>query len=180
MNRYAYAFHRDIQDDEVFIRFPEFPEIFSTIPREKFKTMSVNDIQNHASDAVITALQARIVGRGDIPSGDNPNLVKADGFVILSVQQAMKLELFRIYKENCRSISEFGKIINKKETAVRRMLNLRHPSLATEIEVASEVFGKRIVHSWDIEPAGPSGHSARPLLASARPKKAPDQPGSTP
>jgi hypothetical protein len=176
MAQYIYAFHREIREKEVFFKFPKFPEIISSLPKERFKIASIRDLQYHASDAVITALQARISVRKEIPPGDNQSLIKADGFVILTVQQCMKLELFKVYRENCRSIAELARQIDKKETAVRRMLDLRHPSAATEIEGALEQFGKLLLPCWSLGPTSSSGHSTRPTLSAKLGR--PSQPAS--
>jgi hypothetical protein len=151
MIRYVYAFCFDHLDDEIYFRFAQFPDIISCVSVEAFQCMDHQDIQDHAADAVTTALQTHVAAKSEIPAGDDPHLVKADGFVQLSVQQAMKLELFKLYKENCRSILDFSKKIEKKETAARRLLNLRHQSWATEIESAIEAFGKRLAHKWALE-----------------------------
>lgn len=161
MDRYVYAYHREVGVGKIFFRFPKLLDITSFIPKAADKTMTENDLHYHVTDAVVTALQGYIAGRMEIPSGDDPGLVRADGFVVLSVQQAMKLELYKVYRENCRSIPDLAKQIGKHETAVRRLLNLRHPSLATEIEGAIEFFGKRLIHCWDTETISPHSHSAR-------------------
>lgn len=153
MNSYVYAFCLKREHDEVFFRFPQLPEIISAVPKQKFEAMSQEDIQAYASDAIITALQVRIASRGEIPRSDEPSLVKADGFVTLSVQQAMKLELFKLYRVNSLSIADFSRQIGKKETSARRLLDLHHQSWATEIETAIAAFGKRLVHNWDIDVA---------------------------
>jgi hypothetical protein len=151
MHRYVYAYRLEVREDEVFVKFCKLPDIISAIPKNCFDIMSANDIEKSALDAVLTCLQTYVSTRKEIPSGDNPNLIKADGFVNLSVQQAMKLELFRLYNENCSSILDFARKLDKKETSARRLLDLRHHSWATEIEAAIEAFGKQLVHKWDIE-----------------------------
>lgn len=168
MNRYVYAYHRKVQRSEVFFEFPKLPQIVSRLPKAAVATMTTEDLSGHVTDAVISALQGHVAARMEIPVGDDPHLGPADGFVVLSVQQAMKLEFYRIYKENCRSIAELVDQTGKHETAIRRLLNLRHPSLAAELEGAIEFFGKRLVHYWDIEPIGPLSHSARTAMVSSR------------
>lgn len=153
MCRYVYGFRVEREDDEVFLRFPRFPQIISAIAGKAFRSMREEEIGAHAHDAVITALQAIIALREDVSATDNPNTMKADGFVHLTVREAMKLELFKLYKENCRSIADFVRQIKKPETAARRLLDLRHRSRASEIESAIGKFGKRLVHDWGLEPA---------------------------
>jgi hypothetical protein len=169
MSRYVYAFRLKSKGDEIFFQFPKLPDILSAIPKDTYSKMNASDIQNFALDAVIMALQTRIASKGEIPDGDAPNLIRADGFVNLSVQQSMKLELFKVYRENCRSVSEFARQIGKKETSVRRMLDLKHPSWAKEIETTMEILGKRLVHNWDIELAILPNRLAQPPLTSPQP-----------
>jgi antitoxin HicB len=166
MTTYVYAFCLVRQHDDVFFRFPKFPEIISAVGIGEFEAMGQDTIQNFASEAIITALQIRIVAREDIPASDNLDLVKANGFVTLPVQQAMKLELFKLYKSNTTSVVDFSKQIGKKETSARRLLDLHHQSRPTEIEAAIGTFGKRLVHNWDI---GIAIHPDKSAISSYRP-----------
>ncbi len=151
MCRYVYGFNLRPEDGESFFRFPRFPEIISGIGLGTFQAMSRDEIGNHAHDAIITALQAVIAFREDVPAADDPAVVHADGFVHLSVLESMKLELFRIYKTNCKSVAEFSRLLGKSETATHRLLDLRHRSRPREIEKAVDVLGKRLVHDWSLE-----------------------------
>lgn len=151
MCRYVYGFNLWPEDEEIFFRFLGFPEIISAVDLDTFQTMSQDEIENHAHDAIIMALQAVIALREDVPAADDPAVVHADGFVHLSVSESMKLELFRIYKTNCKSVAEFARFLGKPETAARRLLDLRHRSRPREIEKAVDVFGKRLVHDWSLE-----------------------------
>jgi hypothetical protein len=165
MNRYSYAYFFNSKGDRKTLHFPSLPEIDAAM-----QTLSDSStIEARTRDLVLTVLQRRIASRRDIPQGEDPALVQADGFVILSVQQAMKLELFRLYRANSRSISEFSRMVNMRETPARRLFNLRHQSRPTEIEAAIEVFGKRLVHSWDIEHAVPASPARRSSSPSMRP-----------
>ncbi len=167
MSRYAYAFHYERDGDEVLIRFGRFPEIISAIARTALKGMSDDEIESHAHDAVVTALQGIILTRGDVPAADDPARRSADGFVRLSVGESMKLELFKLYKANCTSIADFARRIGKPETAARRLLDLTHRSRSSEIERAIEAFGKRLVHDWALEPA-PRIRTERSASSAAR------------
>lgn len=156
MTRYIYAFNIEEIEGEIFFRIPRFPEIISNMTIDDFKKTSGSSVRKHISDALVTALQARIAERLAIPEGDNPNLLKADGFCVLSVRQAVKIVFYLVYRENCKSVSELARRLGKHETAVRRMLDLRHPSVTSEIEKALDLFGKRLVHNWSIEPTMPT------------------------
>lgn len=149
--RYVYAFHCERQGDEVFFRFPRFPEIISAVPFEFFESWDQVARQSHADDAVITALQTIILTRDTIPPVDDSRLVTAAGFVHLSPVQCMKLQLARVFAENCSSVAEFARTIDKQDTGARRLLNLRHRSTPDEIEQALAVFRKRLVHQWEVE-----------------------------
>lgn len=151
MRHYVYAFHLEKCDGETFFDFPSFPEIISAIPDAKFARMTPHEVQAHAEDAVLAALQACIASRDDLPASDDSRLVSADGFVRLKPLEAMKLELYRVYRTNCASVSDFARRIGKQDTAARRLLNLRHPSKVSEIDEALAALGKRLLHDWSTE-----------------------------
>ena len=153
MCRYIYAYRVEPEDGEVFVRVPRFPEIISSIDEDEFRSMDAAAVEAYAHDAVVTALQAMIAFREEIPPVDDTGIVQADGFVRLTVRESMKLALYALYKENCNSVSEFARQLGKPETAARRLLNLRHGSKPGEIEKAAALFGKRIVHDWALEAA---------------------------
>lgn len=164
MSRYAYAFRLEFKGDDVFFRFPALPEIISAVPTETFQKMGPDEIAAYTHDAVITALQACIATRDDVPPGDDPRL-RADGFVTLSVREGMKLELFKVFKVNCRTVAEFAREIGKPETAARRLLELRHQSRSHEIEKAMEAFGQRLTPTWHVETVP---HASRSHASSER------------
>ncbi len=151
MCRYVYGFNLAAEDSEMFFRFPRFPEIISGIDTDTFQAMSEDEIEDHAHDAIITALQACIAFREDVPAADDPALAHADGFVHLYVSESMKLELFRIYQTNCKSVAAFARLLGNSETAARRLLDLRHGTRPKEIEKAVKSLGKRLVHDWSLE-----------------------------
>ncbi len=152
MCRYIFAY--DLEEEEggeVFLKFSSFPEIISSVGKDDISSENMGDVEEHAHDAVIAALQAIIVMREDVPRCDDPNVIRADGFVRLSVGESMKLELAKIYRSNCKSVAELARILGKSETAARRLLDLRHRSTSREIENAIRAFGKRLVHDWSLE-----------------------------
>jgi antitoxin HicB len=149
MQSYIFGFTLERQADDVFFRFAKFPEIRSAIPTAQFEIMSDKDILSYATDAVVTALQADINARVKMPASDKLNTV-ADGFVVLPVQQSMKVELAKVFMEHVRSVAQFARTIGKTETAARRLLNLSHRSHVDEIEAAIGAFGKRLVSSWEV------------------------------
>jgi len=152
VNHYAYAFRCEPRNGETFFKFSKFPEIISSLSTSTFRKLGFDERIEHATDAVLVALQLKIASRTEVPSGDRPALLKAGLYVALAVPQAMKLELFRVYlSSGCRSISEFARALDKGETLVRRLLDLRHPSQPKEIEEALGLMGKRLIHSWDLE-----------------------------
>lgn len=151
MIQYAYAYLFEHEGDEVFLDFPRIPSIIASLSKSEFEAMSAANVQAFAHDAVVSALQGFITTRDDIPEVDDARLIQADGFVRLSTQEAMKLELFKLYQANCNSLAEFARRLGKPETPVRRLLDLRHASRTQEIEGAIGLMGKQLVHSWDLE-----------------------------
>lgn len=148
MDRFVYAFDLEESDGEIFFAFHAFPEIISSLSVEAFNTLPVKEREAFAEDAVLTALQAIIAVREALPAYDNPDLVSASGFVDLSPLQAMKLELYRVYLENCSTIAEFARRIEKQDTTARRLLKLTHRSTVEEIEEALAKFGIKLIHRW--------------------------------
>lgn len=145
---YVYGYDLVREGGEVFLRFPRFPEVISALGEEEFTRMTAEEVRAFAHDAVVTTLEGAIACREDVPGGDDPSVMAADGFVYLDVRESMKLELYKVYKANCASIAEFAQRLDKPETAARRLLDLRHPSKSSEIEKALAVFRKRLVHDW--------------------------------
>ena len=150
MRSYIYAFNYARYGGSMFFEFPKFSFVTSAMTLAEFAEASEELRQEHANDAAITALQSIIETRADVPQGDNPSLTRADGFVRLTVPQAMKIELYGLYKANDESIREFAQTIEKSDVLARRLLNLRHPSWASELELAIAAYGKRLFHSWDL------------------------------
>jgi hypothetical protein len=153
MTRYVYGYRISDVDGEVFFSFRKFPEIITSMPAQDFEVMDNEEVSGYLLNALTVALQSDIVLRKEIPEGDDPALAKADGFISLPVHQSMKLELYKVYINNCRSVADFARQLNKTETLARRLLDLRHRSFSTEIESAMRFFGKELVHDWRIEVA---------------------------
>ena len=171
MNQYRYSFRCQTIRGETFFRFPKFPEIFSSLPTAKFRSLNQDKRIEHAADAVLTALQTRMAARHDVPKGDHVNGRKGD-FVALSVPQAMKIELYRAYRDTgASSVADFARRLKKSETLVRRLFDLRHSSLAKEIEDVITALDMRLVHSWSLEP-GPDATASREALDTSRHKQA--------
>jgi hypothetical protein len=148
MEQYTYAYDLKELDEEVFFVFRSFPEIVSALSKQVFDLMGGSERQAFAEDAVLTALQSIISVRDELPTSDNPDTLRASGFVYLSPLQAMKLQLFRVYADNCTSVADFARRIEKQDTAARRLLKLRHHSSVEEIEEALSKFGIKLVHKW--------------------------------
>jgi hypothetical protein len=148
---YNYAYHLAKDDGEVFFEFPAFPEIISAVSQDIFERMDDNDRRDHATDAVVTALQSAIASRLPLTPGDHDRYQRVSGVVRLNVLQCMKLQLYAVYLANCKTISEFAEALGKHDATVRRMLDLRHRSACNEIEDALARFGKVLVPTWEIE-----------------------------
>lgn len=168
MDKFVYGYSLCMEDGEVVFRFPKLDRIISALPVEQVAKMTAEEIEDHAHDAVIEALQTYISGREDLPPVDDARLMDADGFVRLRPQEAMKLELYKIYRENCRTVTDFGARIGRSLTVARRLLDLRYRSAPREIENCVRVFGKQLVHSWSLETSDkPVGVSQSALEACA-------------
>jgi hypothetical protein len=167
MYGYVFAYRLERKCDEVFFRFPQLPEIISSVASTDFERMSQEDIQEYAVDAVLTTLQSHIGSKSKIPCYDS-QCTGAVGFVNLTVQQSLKIELFKVYRESCKSISDFSKKINRTETAARRMLDLHHQSWVSEIEAAMAALGKRVYADWHVVTEVPQAAPSKPALTSAR------------
>jgi hypothetical protein len=162
MHRYIFSYFFVSNDSEVMLVIPKFPEIISSMSKQAYVEADDATRQSFIADALLTALQAKVRMRSEIPEGDDTLEVGADGFISLSVQQSIKLELFRVYRANFRSVAEFARKLGKSETVVRRMFDLRRHSAVAEIEEVLRSLGKRLVHCWGIElSAVPVYHSER-------------------
>jgi hypothetical protein len=169
MTRYVYGFALKPDSAAVMLELPALPEIHERLSRAQLAGMDDVAIHAYILEVVLGALQSRLSRRRDIPQPDDPVLTHADGFIELTVQQAMKLELYKLYRHNSPSISDFSRRVGKNETSVRRLLNLRHQSWATEIESAIEACGKRLVHDWRLEAGREASVRRRNLLALSTP-----------
>jgi antitoxin HicB len=147
---YTFAWSPVAEDGEVFFAFRSFPEIIAAIPGEQYSAMSDAEISDYTHSALITALKARISTREPLPHTDNESTAAAAGFVRLSVTEAMKLELYKVYLDNCESVADMARKMDKSPTLVRRLLDLTHPSKVEEIDAALAFFNKRLRHSWDL------------------------------
>jgi hypothetical protein len=158
MDRFVYGYSLDVEDGEVVFRFPKIDRIISALPAGQVSGMTADAIEDHAHDAVIEALQTYVAGREELPLVDDERVMRADGFVRLTPQEAMKLELYKLYRENCKTVTEFAARIERSATVARRLLDLRYRSAPKEIESSVNAFGKQLVHSWALEAAGkPTG-----------------------
>jgi hypothetical protein len=154
MDRYAYAFRLAQRRDEIFVQFPKYPEIITALPSRQFKALDRKGLREYALDALLTALQLRIGSRADIPRSDTAAAHRGILPIVLPVVQAMKLELYQVYRQShWQSVAEFARALDKSETVVRRLLNLRHQSWPSEIEAVLELLGKRLRHAWIVEDA---------------------------
>jgi len=152
MHTYVYPFTIDSIDEEIFFRFQHFPEIISAMNKDDFKQKTSKEIYNFATESVLTALQARIHTKQSIPVVIPTEIsIKADGYASLNVLQSMKLELYILYRDNCKNVSDFCKIIGLTETAARRLLDLQHKSIPAAIEAAISAFGSIIVPTWTVQ-----------------------------
>jgi hypothetical protein len=154
MQRHAYAYTLKQEADEVMFVFPGFDEIVSGVPEDEFRRMTAAGRSAHAGDALLTALQLRMRLRQDIPSATEHFAGKRDGLVVLNVTQALKLELYALFRTHFDSYAALARRLGRQETVVRRLFDLQHPSKASEIEDAIQRLGGEIVHLWKVEVGG--------------------------
>ncbi|HVY13270.1 MAG TPA: hypothetical protein VHB73_06885 [Alphaproteobacteria bacterium] len=150
--RYIYACDFEEKGDDIFLRFRKFPDAVFSIRREKFEAMDAPARNSSAYEAVITALQAHVDLRENVPPGDDPEARRADIFVYLPVVPCMKLELARLYMANCESVAVFARQVRMHEQAAHRLLDLRHRSRTHLIQEAIGTFGGTLTFRMAVKP----------------------------
>lgn len=126
------------QDEGGFwlVTFPDVPEA-GTDDRER-KTALLE-----AEDALAAALEGYIEARQPIPRPSAPK--KGQALVILPPLMAAKLALYEAMLAHKLSNCEMARRLGVTETAVRRMLDLRHASKIENVCEALALLGKRLV-----------------------------------
>ncbi len=150
MCQYIYAYNVVETDEGNFLQIPKFDYIISEVTPD----MTDSEIAARAEDRILTALQMTVQDGDEIPEAD-PDTLAARGFVSIDVTPAMKLQLYKLVRENDTSIprlaERLAKRIGKSLTVAHRLLNLRYNSGNAEIKAACAAYGKRLRHEWSFE-----------------------------
>ena len=148
MCTYVYGYNIVREYDEVFFKFPAFPEIVTSRTEEEYAAMDEAEREGFAHDAIVAALQSHIYYREEIPGSLQKGEDGFDGCVALRITEGMKLQLYQAFLENCSTVAELAEKIGKQQTAASRLLDLRHNSRNHEIEEAMDKFDQRLVPDW--------------------------------
>jgi antitoxin HicB len=117
----------------VLVRFPDVPEAI-THGRTREEALA------HAVDALLTAFDAYMKDRRDIPA---PSVVKGAA-VRVPTLDASKISLYQAMRECKVTKSELGRRLNWHLPQVDRVLQVRHGSQLEQIEAAFSAVGKTI------------------------------------
>lgn len=165
--RYMWSYRFEEDDGEMVLHIDKLDGIVSRLGMSDYRKRSKVALQDYVTGAVIIELQAIIATKAPVPDGDDGQRPQDTGLIALTLQQSVKLELYKLYRSEYRSVADFARNLDKRETLVRRMLDLRHRSSVAEIEEAIESLGRRLVVTWHTELVGPTKHTARPPAVAA-------------
>lgn len=94
-----------------------------------------------ARDALQLAVSMRIRRHKDIP---DPSPAEGRPTIALSFQAALKVLVYRAMREEGLTASALARRLGKRETQVRRLLDLDHGSAMRQIEEAMAALGRRL------------------------------------
>ena len=129
-----YTYLEAVDEDEVILVVPAFPEIVCAIKTDDQRLGRVPAI---AYDAVKNALQARITYNDEIPvsAGD----AVPGKRVQLAPLDILKLSLYGEFRKNKSTRAEFAKLVAATPTTLSRAFDLYH---ASRYEVISEMLAR--------------------------------------
>jgi antitoxin HicB len=139
--RYPVTLSKD--DNGTFlVRFADVPEAI-TYGDTKEEALA------HAQDALLTAFDAYIKDRRDIPEPSG----RGGASVEVPALEASKIALYRAMRERSINKSELARRLHWHLPQVDRVLDVRHGSQIDQIESALAAVGKRlVVNVIDAEP----------------------------
>jgi antitoxin HicB len=139
--RYPVTLSKD--DNGTFlVRFADVPEAI-TYGDTKEEALA------HAQDALLTAFDAYIKDRRDIPQPSERGGVSVE----LPALEASKIALYRAMRERSINKSELARRLHWHLPQVDRVLDVRHGSQIDQMEAALAAVGKRlVVNVIDAEP----------------------------
>src|SRR6266581_5261660 len=157
--RYPVTLSKD--DNGTFlVRFADVPEAI-TYGDTKEEALA------HAQDALLTAFDAYIKDRRDIPEPSE----RGGASVEVPALEASKIALYRAMRERSINKSELARRLHWHLPQVDRVLDVRHGSQIDQIESALAAVGKRlVVNVIDAEPKRMARFDAPGLRKTRRPR----------
>ena len=117
----------------LLVTCPDLPEVTTFGDDE-------TDAAVRASDAIATAVQARIAGRLDVPE---PSAI--DGpFAVLTVSDAFKIELYRAMRTDGVGKADLARRLGCHLPQIDRLLDLSHSSKIGALENALRAVGREV------------------------------------
>jgi antitoxin HicB len=138
MNKLAYPaiFMPDIEDGGFVITFPDIPEAIT-------QADSVEEGLEIATDCLDEALCGRL--RLGKPLPEPSTLEKGQYLIDVPVQTAIKVLLNNTLKEDNVSKVELARRIDCDEKEVRRLLDPKHASRLSKLEMAFKALGCKLI-----------------------------------
>jgi len=156
---YPVTLTRD-DNNTYLVEFPDFPEAHTF-------GESIEDALAHAKDALLTAVDAYMKDRRDVP---DPSATVAKYRVAIPALMEAKVALYRTMRSAKVNKSELARRLDVHPPQVDRLFDVRHGSKFEQLEAAFSALGKRV--SFRIEDAAPVPH-ARRRAAARRSSRAP-------
>lgn len=135
--RYAYPVTLASEEEGgFFVSFPDVPEAL-TGGDDRAEAL------DNARDALVTALEVYIDRRQELPT---PSACRADQELLpLPPLLAAKLALYGEMRRQGTTKVALGRRLNITESAVRKLLDLRHRSHIGQVETALRELGRELV-----------------------------------
>ena len=132
-------------DGEIGLVFPDFPEIVSWHAAEEMDEAS---LKAEALDALILALQTRVMENDEIPEASDA--AGADFVVAPPPLAAMKLSLYRALV--AEGLTRKDLAARMGSTTASRVLDLYHNSTFSQLDKAMAALGRRFSISVTVQP----------------------------
>lgn len=126
---FSYRVQLDREDGEVFLVFPEFPEIVSAWSDEE---LAGHDFASIARDALLSALQGRIDHDDEIPQPTEQTRAHQT-LIYLPPLTSAKLQLCLELRKRRLKRSEFASKLGIRATDAQRLFDLGHESRSDQI-----------------------------------------------
>jgi Uncharacterized conserved protein len=156
--RYPVTLTRD-DNDTFLVHFPDVPEAV-TFGDTREEALA------HASDALLTVIDAYMRDRREIPA---PTVRRSQFFVEVPVLEAAKIELYRAMQSASVGKAELARRLHWHLPQVDRVLRMKHGSRLDQVEDAFRALGKRVVfYVEDVEGARAAEAGRRMGAATSR------------